>query len=707
MIQIESLNWAWKKKLKLIRQTESAECGVACLAMISDWHGFKIDLSALRGRYHLSQHGLTLADVMSCAQSLNLSSRPLHASLEDLPQLSLPCILHWDMNHFVVLSKVTNKSYEIYNPASGITKISKVELNKHYTGIALELAPTHNFEVADIREKIRIRELIGKTLGFKRALVKIFIFAVALEVLALMPPLINQVIIDEVLVSFDQNLLNLILVALLMLAATQSLISLARQWFTIFLSVNFNMQWTANIFHHLIRLPIDWYEKRELGDISAKFDSLNTVQHIITTNLIQAILDLILVIGMLIIMLTYSPMLTMVCIITTLIYGFMRFTWFDAFKQAEEDVWSTNAKEQSHFLETLHGILSIRINGGVGWRENTWKNLNIARRNSQLNESKLLMVYNVLIEGLVAISVAGVLWLGSKQVIDGTFTIGMLIAFLSFHTRFSTSVTNLINIYFEFKMLSVHTERIADIVLTKKEQLNATLFVSTQQEDKSDIAIIKVDKVSFRYSDNSPMLFENLSFTVLPGEVVAITGQSGCGKTTLAKLILGLYQPNIGQIKIFNQDISHCNLSDLRMSIGSVFQDDQLFNGSILSNISFFSQEVDIKWAIKCAEFANIHNEISKMPMGYQTLVGEMGNTISGGQKQRIIFARALYKRPRLLILDEATSHLDITNERKIIEVIRSLNLPVLQIAHRPETIAAADRCIDMSILNKEINFIL
>lgn len=700
MIQTDSLDWTWRKKLRLIRQTESAECGIACLAMIADWNGFKIDLPAMRSRYHFSQHGLTLADVIDCARSLNLSSRALHASIEDLPKLSIPCILHWDMNHFVVLNKVTEKHFEIYDPAFGIKKVSLAELDKHYTGIALELTPNHEFEKADLREKVRIRDLIGKTLGFKRALVKIFIFSIALEMLSLMSPLVNQIIIDEVLVSHDLNLLNLIIIALLLLAATQSLVSLARQWFTIYLSVNFNMQWTANVFNHLIGLPIDWYEKREIGDISAKVGSLTTIQNAITTTIVQALLDIILVVGTLIIMLIYSPALAMIGVGTALIYALLRLTWFGSFKRAEEEIWSTDAKEQSHFIETLHGILSIRINGGMAWRENIWKNLNVARRNAQLNESKLLMIYNVIIETLIALSSACVLWLGAKLVLDGSFTTGMFIAFLSFQSRFSISVTELINKFFEYKMLSVHTERLADIVLTDKEQSSADVASYIHHKGSLDKTPVRVDNLSFRYSANSPVIFNNLSFIVSPGEIVAITGRSGCGKTTLAKLLLGLYKPESGQIRIFGRDVEQCDLSDLRTQIGSVFQDDQLFTGSILSNICFFAQEIDMDLVIECATFANIHEEIEAMPMGYQTLVGEMGNTVSGGQKQRIIFARALYKKPKLLILDEATSHLDVTNEKSIIQGIRKLNLPVIQIAHRPETIAAADRSIDISMIN-------
>ncbi|MGF1748825.1 peptidase domain-containing ABC transporter [Vibrio cionasavignyae] len=696
MIEVNNLEWSWRKKLRLIRQTESAECGLACLAMVSDWFGFKVDLSSLRSQFNFSQQGLTLADIVESAGTLKLSSRALHAGLDDLKQLATPCILHWNMNHFVVLNKVTTKHCEIYDPAFGVRKLSFDTVSKHYTGVALELTPTHEFQKADLRRKIRITELVGQTLGIKRALIRIFVFATALEILALMTPLVNQIIIDEVLVSYDENLLDLVIIALLLLSLTQGLISMARQWFTIYLSVNFNMQWAANVFHHLIALPIDWFEKREMGDISAKFSSLDTIQNAITNSIVQALLDAILVAGTLIIMLIYSPKLAMIGLVSASIYALLRFAWFDSFKRAEEDIWATNAKEQSHFLETLHGILSVRINGGMSWREGAWKNLNVARRNAQLNESRLMMLYNVVMDGLMALSLAAVLWLGAKLVLDGQFTAGMLIAFLSFQARFSGSITALINCFFELKMLSVYTERLADIVLTEKEIGSHSLPVISSKSEKNADSVV-VDNVSFSYSKNAPMLLKDISFCVKKGEIVAITGRSGCGKTTLAKILLGLYKPSSGSIQILGQPATNSSLTDIRSNIGSVLQNDELFNGSILSNICFFSPDIDIDFAIKCAKLANIHEEIELMPMGYQTLVGEMGNTVSGGQKQRIIFARALYKKPKLLILDEATSHLDIQSEKHIIQSIRHLNLPVIQIAHRPQTIASADRCIELS----------
>ncbi|GAL36889.1 colicin V secretion ABC transporter ATP-binding protein [Vibrio maritimus] len=420
---------------------------------------------------------------------MKLSSRALHAELSDLDKLSTPCILHWDMNHFVVLNKVTKKHCEIYDPAYGIRKVRIDTLSKHYTGVALELTPNHEFKKADHRRRVRIRDLLGRTVGVRRALLRIFLFAIALELIALMMPLINQVIIDEVLVSHDENLLNLVIIALLLLSATQSMVSMARQWFTIYLSVNFNMQWAANVFHHLIGLPIDWFEKREMGDIAAKFSSLDTIQNAITHNIIQALLDLILVAGTLSIMFIYSPTLAAIGVATSFIYALMRFVWFDSFKRAEEEIWVSDAKEQSHFLETLHGMLSVRVNGGTTWREGAWKNLNVARRNAQLNESKLLMVYDVVMDSLMALSTAGVLWLGAQLVLSGSFTAGMLIAFLSFQTRFSNSITALINCFFEYKMLSVYTERLADIVLTEKEQTDTKPFTIDEHTSQKALPV--------------------------------------------------------------------------------------------------------------------------------------------------------------------------------------------------------------------------
>lgn len=711
MHKISDLDWSWRKQLPLVRQTEAAECGVACLAMVAAWYGYKIDLPSLRTHFGVSQHGMTLARVIECAEAMHLSSRPLRLEIDDLSKLQTPCVLHWDLNHFVVLKKVRGSIVEIHDPARGVLKLTHTEVNKHFTGIALELTPTHQFEKRDARKKIRLTQLIGRTVGLKAALGRIFCFALVLEALALAGPFLNQIVIDEVLVSRDASLLSLIIIGMLLLTATQTLIGLARHWATISMSVNFNMQWTANVFHHLMRLPIDWFEKRHVGDISAKFDAVNAIQHSLTNSILEGLLDILLVVGTLSMMLLYNVKLTLIAIGAALLYGLMRWIWFDTMRKASEDSWVAGTKESSHFLESLNGILSLRVNGALIRRESAWRNLNVERRNCQLREEKLGMVYgimNTLISSLVS---SAVLWFGAQAVLSGSFSIGMLVAYMSFQGRFTGSISSLIDKIFEYRMLDVYNERLADIVLTQQE--NAPKHKEDEHvqdkphglkpvlsnraiEFKPGQAVLEMNDVCFSYSQGERSILNNVSFSVMPGEVVALIGQSGGGKTTLLKLILGLYQPTQGKVHVFGQDSSQYGFSMVRNHIGTVLQEDQLFSGSILENITFFSQDHDAERAEHCAQLAELHADIDALPMGYQTLIGEMGGTLSGGQKQRLLLARALYKQPKLLLLDEATSHLDTINEARVSHTLRNLGIPILLIAHRPETIASADRALEL-----------
>ncbi|MGE6469552.1 peptidase domain-containing ABC transporter [Serratia proteamaculans] len=697
----EVINWGWRKRLPLIRQTESAECGVACLAMIAGWHGYRVDLPTLRAQFNVSQLGMTFSQLMSCAERLHLSGRAVQLELEELHLLSVPCILYWDMNHFTVLKRVRGQTLELHDPARGQVKMSLREADRHFTGVAMELTPTHQFAAKDQRKKIRLMDLIGKTQGLKAALGRIFCFALALEVFALIGPLINQLVIDEVLVALDASLLTLIVIAMLLMAATQTLLELARQWATLTMAVNFNMQWTANVFHHLLRLPIGWFEARNMGDISAKFDAVDTIQDTLTTTLLEAFLDVLLVVGTLTMMFFYSAKLTLVALVAALVYGLLRLFWFSTLRKAAEDSWVAGTQESSHFLESLRGVLSLRVNGALTPRESVWRNLNVARRNAQLRESKLMMVYGIMQTVIGSVVGAAVLWLGASAVLAGQFSVGMLVAYMSFQGRFSSSINGLIDKLVAYRMLDVYNERLADIVLAAREDAASQAAGGAGGPSAacvwpSDRPALSLDQVSFNYAGTEREILSQVSLQIMPGEVVALVGASGSGKTTLAKLVLGLYPPTAGVIRTLGIEHRQADYQQVRQHIGVVLQEDQLFRGSIVDNLTFFSSRVDKQKLSECARLAQLEQDIDKLPMGYQTLIGEMGGTLSAGQKQRLLLARALYKQPRLLILDEATSHLDIKNEMLIGRTLRQLGLPILLIAHRPETIATADRVIEL-----------
>ncbi|BFT82791.1 hypothetical protein GVv1_35830 [Enterobacter pseudoroggenkampii] len=532
---------------------------------------------------------------------------------------------------------------------------------------------------------------------------RIIVFAMALEMLALGSPLLNQLVIDEVLVAADRNLLTVIIIALLLLSLTQMLLSLARQWASITLSVNFNMQWTARVFHHLVRLPLSWFDARSKGSINARFDAVDTIQQALTTQVLEGILDVLLVVTALCMMLLYSPEMTLIAVLAAVIYGVLRVLWYPSLRQSAEDAWDAGAKESGYFLETLNGILSLRINGVTAFREAAWLNLNVTRRNTQLRQSRLLMCYDIAHTLTGSVVSAVILWKGAGEVLNGTFTVGMLVAYLSYQMRFSSSISSLTDKFFSWRMLDVYNERLADIVLTQTEghqqrsvheDVSTSVITSVVSETPEAHPPLSIEHIIFSHKGGNKPILSGISLALQPGEVVAITGKSGCGKSTLVKLILGIHIPDEGTIRTFGIPQTHPDYFQVRRRIGTVLQDDHLFRGSIADNIIFFSEDRNQERMIQCARLALIDTDIMAMPMGYQTLIGETGGGLSGGQKQRILLARALYKQPGFLLLDEATSHLDVESEIQISQTLRLLGLPVLLVAHRPETIASADRVL-------------
>ena len=698
-----SLNWTGRRRLPLIRQTESAECGLACLAMMACWHGLQTDLPTLRERFSISTQGMTLQRLIECAAGIRLSSRAVRLEPEDLKSLSLPCILHWNMNHFVILHKVRGSRLVIHDPDKGKVIITLTDAGKHFTGVALELMPASDFTASDERKKIRLRQLTGKTPGLLAAMSRIIVFALALEILTLGSPLFNQLVIDEVLVAADRSLLTVIIIALLLLSLTQMLLSLARQWASITLSVNFNMQWTARVFHHLVRLPLSWYDARSKGSINARFDAIDTIQQALTTQVLEGILDVLLVVTALCMMLLYSTEMTLIAVLAAVIYGVLRVLWYPSLRQSAEDAWDAGARESGYFLETLNGILSLRINGVTAFREAAWLNLNVTRRNTQLRQSRLLMCYDIAHTLTGSVVSAVILWKGAGEVLNGTFTVGMLVAYLSYQMRFSSSISSFTDKFFSWRMLDVYNERLADIVLTQTEghqqrpvheDVSTSVITSVVSGNSEAHPPLSIEHIIFSHKGGNKPILRGISLALQPGEVVAITGKSGCGKSTLVKLILGIHIPDEGTIRTFGITQTHPDYFQVRRRIGTVLQDDHLFRGSIADNIIFFSEDRNQERMIQCARLALIDTDIMAMPMGYQTLIGETGGGLSGGQKQRILLARALYKQPGFLLLDEATSHLDVESEIQISQTLRQLGLPVLLVAHRPETIASADRVL-------------
>jgi ATP-binding cassette, subfamily B, bacterial CvaB/MchF/RaxB len=613
----------------------------------------------------------------------------LKVELEQIDKLSMPAILHWDFNHFVVLTQMRSGQITIHDPARGARQLSLSEASKHFTGVALELEPTQEFKPQTQRQQIRLSQLIGKLSGAKRALAQVFALAGALEIFAIVSPLFMQLVTDQAIVSEDRDLLVVLGVGFLALALVQVSITAVRAWVLMYLGTTLNLQLIGNLFRHLLRLPMQYFEKRHLGDVASRFESLNVIQRTLTTGFIEAILDGIMAIVTGLMMLIYSWKLALIVFLAGLLYGVLRITLYRPLRQAQEEQISHAARQQSNFLETVRGIQSVKLFNRQLQRRTVYENLVVDNFNAGIRVQKLGIVFHALNGTLFGVENIVVVWLGGLLVLDGGFSIGMLFAFIAYKQQFTARITSFIEKGIEFKMLGLHTERVADVALTAPE---SDIALTSNSADISD-ATIEINNVSFRYSDAEPWILHDVNLKIEAGESVAIIGPSGCGKTTLLKIVLGLLTPTRGEVLVGGKNVQQLG-PNYRNLIGTVMQEDQLFAGSISDNICFFDPEPDPSRIEACAQMACVHHDISAMPMAYNTLIGDMGTTLSGGQKQRVLLARALYKQPKILALDEATSHLDVGRERQVSEAIRQLKLTRLIIAHRPETIASADRTV-------------
>ena len=681
-----------RRRLPMILQTEASECGLASLAMVAHWYGYRSDLPELRRRYPLSLKGTTLKTLMQIADGLGFATRPLRLELSELQQLRLPCILHWDLNHFIVLRKMAGNIAIVHDPAVGVLRLSPEKLSRHFSGVALELLPTARFKPHEAPPRVRATQLVGNIAGLRRSLANLLCLAFAIEVFAVVSPLFLAWVVDHALVSADRDLLVTLVLGFTLLLILQSAVTALRGWMLMGLNASLRIQSRSNLFSHLLKLPMAFFETRHLGDIMSRFGSQEAILQAITSELVEALLDGLMAVITLLIMVLFAPGLTAVVVVGALLYAALRWASYSALRQAsaESIVWS--ARRDTHFLETLRGIHTIKLFNAQNERRAYWLNLSVEALNRHLTVEKLRLLFRVANGFVLSGTLILVIWLGATRVLDGALSLGLLLAFIAYKTQFLNRVSELINKSFDLTMLRLHGERLADVALTAPEARNPAGLPSSLIK----AAGIEVKNLSFRYGAYEPWVLRNLSFRIHEGESVAIVGPSGCGKTTLLRLLTGLLQPTEGEILVGGEPLHRVSLEAYRSMLGVVMQEDHLFAGSVADNISFFAERPDQHRILACARAAAIHDDIAAMPMGYGTLIGDMGTVLSGGQKQRVLLARALYRQPRMLFLDEATSHLDIERERAVNDALRKRGITMVVIAHRPDTILASDRIIQL-----------
>ncbi len=699
-ITIPFFKYGLIKSLPLIQQSEVAECGLACIAMISGYYGNNISMSELRSFYSTSLKGMSLQQVVDILEELNFSTKIVKLQVNELLHLTTPCILHWDLDHFVVLKKANYKYIVIHDPSLGEKKLLIKDVSNHFTGYALEAIPNKGFIKKKKRKSINFWDIVRNIQGVKKYFLNIFLLSVAIQLFSIITPIYTQLVIDDVVSSQDFNFLKILVIVFIFVVFINSIVNIFRSFAIMHIGAQIIFQLSSNIFRHLLKLPISFFEKRHLGDIVSRFSSIDSIKEMISKDLTLALIDGFMVMGTLIMMFLYSVKLSFVALVIIFILILIKLYLVNPLKNISEEQLIANADEDSHFMETVRAIQAIKLMNAESIRKNTWHRLFSKTLNVQIKFDKVKFLSETINIFLIGIESIIVFYFAAYEIIEDKISIGMVFAFMVFKTNFTLSIVSFIEKIVRFKMLEVHLDRVSDIIFSEKENNNKYIKKHT---DLNISGKIELKNINFCYNEYDKLIINNFNLSVLPKESIAITGASGSGKTTLVKIMLGLLKPTSGEILIDDINVNEFGLLEYRKQVSAVMQNDQLLSGTIADNISFFSEKNDKNLIEFAAKTSLIHDEIMSMPMSYNTLIGDMGTTLSGGQYQRILLARALYKKPKILYLDESTSNLDTALEKKINDNIKSLGITRIIIAHRPDTIKSAKRIINLDSVNNSV----
>ncbi len=698
------LGFSWRKKITLVMQAEASECGIACLTMISNFYGNAVLLRQLRSAMPASQQGLNLQHIIEYAASIDLSSRALKLELNELCELQLPAILHWNFSHFVVLTKVTAKHIYISDPAIGERKLTFAAASKCFTGIALELTPNHTFVKTKTSSTLSLWDFAKPIKGVKRQILLLIGLSVLIQLFALASPFYMQTVIDKVVLTSSASLLSVLAMGFALLLIIETFTEWLREIVILRFSNLFNLHVSSSVLSHLLRLPLDYFQRRHMGDIVSRFGSLQPVREILTKGLVTALIDGLLSIVTLIVLLMYSVKLTLIVVAIVLVYSLARWLLFYPVKQLNQQILESDAQQQTFFMQSIRAARTIKLANTGASTQAKWLNYFIDNTNQRIRLGQWNIGFSSVNKLLFGAENLIVVYVAAGLVMQNEFSIGMLFAFVSYKTRFVGASANLIEQWIEYKILNVHLARLEDIVHHPTENNDRDLLLDNHAQHKLLTsrthtqlgANLDIKDLGFRYHSNQAFLFEQLTLNIEAGDFIAIVGPSGCGKTSLLLCLLGLTSPSQGNI-VFN-GARFSPQTRQQQKIAAVMQDDQLLSGSVLDNISQFAEQIDINKAVHVAKLACVDADIMAMTMQYQTLIGDMGDSLSGGQKQRILLARALYQQPDLLVLDEATSHLDVHTEAQVCANLNTLNSTIIMVAHRPQTIATAKKVYALSL---------
>lgn len=679
--------WPWSSGLRPVLQNEAAECGLASLAMIARHHGHKVDLVGLRQRFPTSIKGMNLRQMIAVASDLDLSARPVRLEIDEFEQLQLPAILHWDLNHFVVLERVDKAVATIIDPAKGRRRMTFTKVGRHFTGVALELSPTADFKPVEARVRTRLSDLWSKLTNFRSAFSQILVLSLIVQATSLIVPFFIQLVVDQGVNQNNTSFLTVLVVGFGLLYIVQAVTRALRSWVTLCLGQSLSFQLGGNVVRHLLRLPMGFFERRHVGDILSRVGSIQPIQSLLTRGIVDSVIDTGLLVTTLVVMMLISVKLAAIVFTCTIAYLILSQVMYPAVRARSEEEIVARAEEESYQMESLRAMRAIKINGFEALRESGWRNRYAEVISASYKSGMLGLQLSFAEDVIFSASFLLTVYFGALAVVSQDMTVGMLLAFLSYRSSFASSASSLVRQFQKWRLIGLQLERLSDIVGTKKE----VIVASGRSPRHGEAPAIRVENLTFAYDASDGPVLDRVSFDIPAGSMVAIVGPSGAGKTTLMRLLLGLLTPNSGTLEIDGLALGPSNMAHWRARIGAVMQDDYLLTGTLADNISFFSPKADQARVEASAHFAEVHADIARMPMAYHSLVSDMGAALSSGQRQRILLARAIYRRPDVLFLDEGTANLDEKTENVLADRISELTMTRICVSHRPALVSYAD----------------
>jgi ATP-binding cassette subfamily B protein len=682
-----------RRRIIPLQQMSAVECGATCLAMLLRYYGRHVTIAEIHDRYGGGRDGLSASRIVQAAQHYGLYVKALSLPESDLHDIHLPAIVHWEFNHFIVVERWTPDHADVIDPASGRKRLSAEEFSNGFTGVVMQLAPGPAFAqlVKQAREvgrpHLNLRTYALRYLKQSPLIVvQIVGVTLLLQLFGLTMPLLTKIVIDRIIPFNMYNILGILGIGLLVLLITQSTTTLLRSLLLIFLQTRIDTQMQPAFFKHMLHLPLRFFLQRSSGDILTRVASNTTIRNILSTELISTFLDGSLAVITLLFLFAQSWLFGVIIFVIGLTQALLLLLTTPLIQRLNMSNLEANGRSQGYATEVLTSITTIKAAGAEEQAFERWTKLFYKQLALSLRQSYLTTTISLLSSTVRAFAPFGLLWLGTQEVLAGMMPVGTMLALNALAAFCLDPLVSLIKSVQQFQLIQAHLERLADIMDTEPEQDTNLVHPPPRLR-----GAIQLKHVSFRYATDTPPILTDITLNVAARQKVAIVGKTGSGKSTLGKILLGLCLPTQGDIAYDGIPLRMMNYQMVRSQFGVVLQDADIFSGTMRENISFNNPTVTWEQIVQAAQAAELHDDITRMPMGYETYVSEGGNALSGGQRQRLALARALVHQPAILLLDEATSALDVGTERAIERNLRRLCCTQILIAHRLSTIRNAD----------------